>query len=114
MQITKELTISVLCLAIASAVLLCSLHAKDITASMKTSDTDFVKTSDHSSTHLVKVSSDFHHHSDSTVKIQNVSNDHQVDSRSLRMLHAQKKNALRDRVASRMKHWCSAAIYRYS
>ncbi len=114
MRVAKKITITVACLFIASAVVLCSLHAKDVTASLGNFDYGLYKTTDGQGTHFVKVSAELHHHGDTSVKIQNLANDHQVDTRSLRLLHSQKKDALRDRVANRMKHWWYAAMYRYS
>lgn len=111
MRVAKKITIPVLSITIASAVVLCMLHAKDVTASLNDPDHLLVKTSD-SSSHNSKVGSDLHHHGDATIKIQKTSNDHQVDSRSLRLLHMQKRSVVRERAANRIKHWWQIAIYR--
>lgn len=90
-------------IAIASAVLLSSLHISQVLGSSALLHDQDKKVSTHDDSSVSKIASELHHHSDkSGSQLIKDAGDHQLyaDNRSLR-LRAHKKDHLRDRLAAR-------------
>lgn len=90
-------------------VLLSGVRAKELMGALPNSG-DAQKSFE--SSHVAKIASDLHHHSDTSLKIQS-GDGHQSDTRSLRLLSEHSKKSLqRGKLADKFRDWWRSNIVR--